>query len=331
MRLFLIALASAGVLLGQEVPVAVLTPRGVSAAPAAQPARNVNAGVPVMGYTLAQDSMEIYPISGTLKRAQIGPAIELPKGTARVYLPPRQQYMLLETNPSKAIGVWNPRSQSAVLIPGTIPHPDAVWFSARGDAAVLYSAADALLQVVENLPGQASLVRTLSLDSGEPLQVAVSDDGALVAAASNLGSLAISSEGRWQALAGYSPRAFSFVPKTHDLVISDRATNQVMLLRNAGALRDASAVVLAQDIPGDLIAFTKNGEQMISADSKRGALWRIDLSTNAVAPLPSASGTRALSVLRDGYTFLVSSPPPLSFIQLAPAPDLTVAARTPVR
>ena len=202
-------------------------------------------------------------------------------------------------------------------MPGAMPHPDLVAFSPRGEAAALYSLSSKQLQVIGNLPARASVIRQLSAESwGELRQIALTDDGELVIAGLPDGRLLYSSVGgRWTTWsAGYTPRAWYFVPSSHDLVLSDPAQGAIVLLSKLNETPEAH--ILATQAQADRLAMTKEGEQLVAADSASGRLWSIEVRTGAVTSLAPAR-VESLSCLRDGHTFLLSASPALSLLRLA--------------
>jgi hypothetical protein len=135
----------------------------------------------------------------------------------------------------------------------------------------------------------------------------VSDDGAVVVAELADGSAFTSKGGGgWQSLAGaYGARQMLFVPKTHDLVVSDVARRMVLVLPAVGEAA-SSARLLAQSIEADRLAFTKEGDQLMAASSSQGKLWAIDVKSGSVGP-GSVALIDTLVPLRDGRTFLLSN------------------------
>ena len=298
------------------------------------------AGAAVLGYVLGPGPAEVHPIFGTATRPQLGAPAAVPTSAKRLYLPPRQQYVLVEQSADEPVAVWalhraiaNSETAEPIAIKGAMAHPDLVVFSPRGDAAVFYSQAAASLQVLTHLPAEPSLSRQFSIAAlGTPSGLAITDDGALVVAGLADHSLAFSLDGApWQPLTtGYTPQAWTFIPRTHDLAMSDVAQQTIVLLSN---LSEASKAVrvLAQDVAANRLAVTKNGDQLVAADTQAGQLWTIDLKTATLTPQEGFAKLDTLSSLRDGFTFLLSTSPSLSLLKLAASPDsrdLAVGAGT---
>jgi hypothetical protein len=202
-------------------------------------------------------------------------------------------------------------------------HTDLVAFSPRGEAAVLYSKDSGRLQIIGDLPASPKLVHELSLAGfGEVSQLAVADDGVLVAAQLGDNRLIYSSQGSyWQPLsAQYSPVAWSFVPNAHDLAIADPSQSAIALYRELDGRLQLSSV---RQLRADRLSFTKDGLQMLAGSSSDGTLWSVRLGSGTITSLPTGGRLESLFCLRDGWTFLVSSWPSLALVKAqaeAPAP-----------
>ncbi len=317
-----------------QVPTISITQHTPSATPklsSTQEEKRVpTAGAAVLGYVLASGTAALYPIFGTANRPLLAAQVAIPGGAARLYLPPRQQYVLVERSAAEPLSVWalhraiaRNEAVEPIALKGAMAHPDLVVFSPRGDAAVLYSQATASLQVITHLPAEPSLARETSVASlGTPAQLAISDDGAVIVAGLTDHRLALSMNGAaWQPLViGYTPQAWTFISKTHDLVISDTAQKTIVLFSN---LSEASLAfrVLSQGVAADRLAVTKDGVQLVAANMKAGQIWTLDVKTAALIPQNEFAKLDTLASLRDGFTFLLSSSPSLSLLKLAASPD----------
>lgn len=288
------------------------------------------AGPPILGYQLGPQPTELRAILGTSKAPQMGDSVIVPENSRRLYLPPMQQYALLERNSDDAVAVWamhktvlSGASQEPTAIGGAMAHPDIVAFSPRANALVLYSQINANAQVVSHLPSQPVIVRQLSISNlATPLRIAVSDDAALIVAALADGTLMSSCDGAgWQLLpGGFTVQALSFIPGTHDLAISDTSQKSILLLPDLNEGPKPFHIV-AQNVPADDLAFSKDGEKLLAADKSAGRIWTIDLKSGTVVPTVGIAGVNTLSSLRDGFTFVVSSSPALALLRLGVSPN----------
>jgi uncharacterized membrane protein len=288
------------------------------------------AGLPVAGYVLGPGPLDLRTLILTSKTPRLGDAVAAPENARRLFLPPRQQYALLEQNSDAPVALWplhraavSATQQEAIPLTGALAHPDVVVFSPRGDAALLYSAAANKMQVVSNLPNQPSVGKDLSIP-GTVTQnlVALTDDASLVVFWSpESASLRFSSkESAWQSFdVGVTPSALAFVPNSHDLAISDTARHTILLLpelnNGAGIPR-----ILAAATTADHLAFTKSGEWLLAADFAHKQLSAIEIKTGTVTRAQGITQMDTMNTLRNGFTFLLSTNPGLSLLQVvAPA------------
>jgi hypothetical protein len=320
-----------------QVPSISITPHAPGPNPTAklsstqeEAKRLPKAGAAVLGYVLGPGTAELHPIFGTANRPLLGAQAAVPEGAAQLYLPPRQQYVLVERSTADPVSVWSLHHAIAsneavepIALKGAMPHPDLVVFSPRGDAAVLYSQATASFEVLTHLPAEPSLSGKISVAAlGTLSQLAVSDDGAVIVASFADHRLLSSINGAaWQPLViGYTPQAWTFIPKTHDLAISDTAQKTIVLLSH---LSDESTAfrVLSQGVAADRLAVTKDGDRLVVANMMVGQIWTLDVKTAGLTPRNGFAKLDTLSSLRDGFTFLLSSSPSLSLLKLSASPD----------
>ncbi len=311
MKYFAFALAFAA-LTGAQTPGISIRPNTkgpVLDGPALEPVSRM--GAPILGYMTGPGALDLHMIVSTAKGAQPGGALAVPDGAARLYLPPREHYLLVEGKGNDPLALWVPtKADSATAaIRGAIAHPESIVFSARGDAAVFYAKSGDRVQIVSGLPAEPVMTAQTGLAAfGEPVNFAVSDDGAVVVALLADGTAAsLVSGSAWQRLpAAYGARALGFVARTHNLVVSDTAQQTVTLVSNV-AENTQTARILAQGVVADRLAFTKEGFVLLAASSSQGKLWTVDLKTMAAGPVSSFSSIDTLTPLRDGHTFSLSS------------------------
>jgi len=322
MMKILLVLSTTVVLLAGQITIAPHNQEGT--VPAASSPRKAVAAVPLLGFTYGSNAADVYEILGTAIKARLGERVALPPDTSRIYLPPRQRYALIERNTGAPMALWNlVRNAPETAISGSMPHVDRVAFSPRGEAAALFSIEQCRLQVIANLPGQAFVSREVSTVSHDPLSaLAVTDDGALlVADFTDRAPLFSFAGGPWQFVStAYRPQAWSFVPRTHDLVISDPAEKAIVLLPKVNETPIA-ARILASELAPDRMAVTKDGDLLLAASSSDTSIWSVDLALGTTSRRRAGSQVTLLSLLRDGRTFLLSPFPNLLVLQLVPSPD----------
>jgi hypothetical protein len=322
MKYLAIALATAA-LTGAQTPAISIKPSPVGMEVPDGP-RSVLAmtgtrtGVPILGYLVGPGPLDLRAITGTGKAARLGGPVALPSGVKHLFAPPREHYVLLESSGAEPLAVWLPAKGDAEGTPVSkaMPHPDAVCFSARGEAAVVYAKSIDRLQVISGLPGEPSVALEPGIVKfGEAASFAVSDDGGVVVAMLGDGTAISSLRGsEWQRLpAAYGASALLFVSHTHNLVVSDAGQQTLRLVSNIGE-ETQGAVMVAQSVSADRLAFTKEGDVLLAASLPQGRLWTVDLKTMT----PGAVAVPAIEMLlplRDGHTFLLS-PSGLSLVNV---------------
>ena len=116
--------------------------------------------------------------------------------------------------------------------------------------------------------------------------IAVSDDASVVVTKDSAGAVEISNgDTSWRPFYGaYSPLAWAFIPKTHDLIISDSQEKAVFRIEPADSKN--TRTVLAENCLPNRLAMTSAGETLAAVDSRRSILWTIDLKSR-ISTLPS--------------------------------------------
>lgn len=147
------------------------------------------------------------------------------------------------------------------------------------------------------------------VNPSELLRFTVSDDGELVVAAFANQPCVYSVQGAvWQQLAtSYQPDAWTFLPNSHDLVLSDRAQKAIVVLPQAERAPIPARVLASGGIDANLLAANKQGSELLAVAAGTSASWSIDLLSGAITPLPVRNVIDSLTLLRDGQTFLVST------------------------
>ncbi len=304
LKLLIAAIAAAG----------VACPQSRIASSAARP--GVEAARPLLGY-VSDGSNTLYSVVGSASSPAWGEPISLPDATSRAFLPPRQEYALLASDAGLSIA----RLSRSALYPGpllatAIARPDRVAFSPLGSAAVLVSNSERRMQALTYRFGKASVLWSLGLsNAGELVNFTVSDDGELVMATFANQPPVYSLKGsEWQPLAAScAPGAWTFLPGSHDLVLSDRLQNAIILLPHAESASIPVRILLPEGGGADLIATDKQGARVLAAISGTSTIWRIELGSGTARQLSSRSAVNTLTSLRDGETFLISvqKPPEL--------------------
>jgi hypothetical protein len=158
-------------------------------------------GTPLLGFL--PDSGRIRPVNGIAAAASIAPPLDF-GGTQflQIAISPRQDFALVSRLDTGAVLVASPNG-TTTPVAGVSAHPDGIWLSPVGSAAVLWFGSSRLIEIVSGLPG-SPVVRQVNasfLSAGSsdvPSALAVSDDGAWGAGAWGAGK---SSSGVW----GFGP------------------------------------------------------------------------------------------------------------------------------
>jgi len=204
--------------------------------------------------------------------------------------------------------------RSSALYPGpllanAIARPDRVVFSSLASAVALISHSEHRMQALTFRFGRAGLLWSLGLPNPEDLlNFTISDDGELVVATFANRQVLYSLKGSaWQPMAtNCAPGAWTFLPGSHDLVLSDRLQNAIVLLPHAEGASTVARVLTPGGGHADLIAADKQGGIVLAARKGEFILWKIELGSGTAQRLSSRSVIETLTPLRDGETFLIS-------------------------
>ncbi len=274
------------------------------------PARHMEAARPLLGY-LTDSSNVLYSVVGTAANPLWGEPLVLPSGTAAVFLPPRQEYALLASDAGLSVARL---SRSAIypgaVIPQAMSQPAQVAFSPSGDAVALFSSVESRIQVLTHVAAESQVHWSVPLaNPRELLRFTVSDDGELVVAAFRDQLTWYSLQGAaWRQLpANYQPDAWTFLPASHDLVLSDRAQKAIVILSQVERAPIAARVLSSGAIDANLLSPNKQGSQLLAVGAETSDAWSIDLLTGVIAPVPVKRAVDCLTLLRDGQTFLIST------------------------
>ncbi len=316
MKLFLIGIFGVGFGLAAQAPQAAVRIGAPSTAGRATEPRNA-VGTAVLGFVTGPGPAELSAILGVFGAARIGEAVAVPETVTRLYLSTPQRYALVEQNSSGPLAVWRLDETALVnntatnsgfaTIAGALPHPDMVAFSPRGDSVALYARTSGQIQVISGMPNQPSIRKTTPpASAGTITMIALSDDASVLVIRDSMGDARISTGGDWQPFYdAYSPSAWAFVPKTHNLVIGDSQENALFLVEQAGSKN--TRMILAENCSADQVGVTGDGETLVALDSRRSIVWTVDLKRRIANITTAAEALNSLAMLRGGNTFVASS------------------------
>lgn len=230
---------------------------------------------PFLGHVYDSGSQALYPIHGIPGAARAGAAFAVCPDLQFAVVSPEQDYAIAlcgaERNPYLVRFGGTPSVERVADAAAA----DGVVLSPRGRAAVFYRTAEQTIDIFTGLPNRPSL-RTINVRDGLRT-LAVSDDGALVYAASAEGDLLVI-DGQGPRSAGVSGNvsAVRFRPGTHEAAIL--VGTDVLLLSGAGTQivsspseqphaiefsRDASRLFVTTS--REILALSATGEPVASA------------------------------------------------------------------
>ena len=282
----------------------------VSSLPQAMATQTTEVARPLLGY-LTDESNTLFSVVGSNANPSWGEPLSLPESTAAAFLPPRQEYILL----SSEEGLSTARLSRSAVFPGQIvPHamaqPDQVAFSPSGESVALFSQSRGFLEVITGLPSAARVSWSLPVSiRSELIRLAVSDDGELVAATWGNQPVAFCSShnAAWQTLStNFWPDAWTFLPATHDLAISDRTRKTVAVVQHIDRAPIAERVLAHGVVDANLLASNRSGTELLAVKAGTSESWALDLTNGSVTPTIANAKINSLTLLRDGQTFLIS-------------------------
>jgi hypothetical protein len=193
---------------------------------------------PVLGFSVDQTA-GIRPILGLPGAATLGPAVISTTGLEGVTLSPARDYALALLASGRAVVLLqNLSSTAGASVLDVAPGTARIAISPSGDAAVLYYAETARVQVLTGLPESPSVSWSLELSgvSGRLAALAVGDGGGavLVASAGEPASVWLATQAvgqRFLYTAAGSP-SLAFLVGSQDAAIADGVAGAVVLVRD---------------------------------------------------------------------------------------------------
>jgi hypothetical protein len=227
---------------------------------------------PVLGYVAQPAPLELRAILGVPGSAVFSDPLVLPKNSTNLHLSPGQDYALVERASEDPILLPLGASQALpATLTGAIQKADIAVFSPRGQAALLYSAPMARMQVIGGLPQTPQILRDWDTSAflEQPVDAALSDDGGSVLLTSSLAVYQVLPAGApRQLLSVEGPAALTFLPNSAQAAIADRGAGSVFLWHDT---------LLATQLAGGL---SGAGEMRPSSDGL--GLWLTQPAGNSV-------------------------------------------------
>lgn len=240
---------------------------------------------PISGYVFDRPARALRPVLGIPGASVLGDPVSFGFEVAAVYVAPRQDAAIaVGADRSVHVVKLNSGAASEVAANGISIAPDGVAFSPSGSAAALYSGGR--VQVITGLPGSPAPAGTIDARGSQegalsvrphphrsmaPEMFAVSDDGALLLAASD-GVVRVlqSSGGDRTVMDSAGAAVVAFAAGGHDAVVASPNGGLTVVRDIAGAAQQQS-IASADDIAGaDGVAFSADGTKVYVARSKGG-------------------------------------------------------------
>jgi len=265
---------------------------------------------PVAGYVTGQSAPELRAIVGVPGALRFGDRLALPDGITRLRLAPRQGYALAERGnaPMAALVLAAGGVDHLTPLEGAMVSADWVAFSARGGAAVLYSAAAGRLQVVTGLPD--SPVVATEIDAAAfgdtPVAAALDENAALVAVASRGAAWVVPKSGAPRlVLSGQRIVSLAVAVNGRDLAVADAGAEAIQVVVNAASTPEARVLAsgltdLAEIFPG------ADGATLYAA---AGTVLRVDMASGSAESFAADAPAVELVALASADTFLFSARP----------------------
>jgi hypothetical protein len=271
---------------------------------------------PVLGFSVDQTA-GIRPILGLPGSATLGPPVISAEGLDGVTLSPARDYALgLLARGRAVVLLKNLRSTAGAAVLDVTPGPTRIAISPSGDAAVLYYAETARVQVLAGLPESPAVAWSLQLAglSGSPAALAVSDGGGavLVASAGEPAAVWLAAQGVGQRLlytAAGSP-SVAFLVGSQDAAIADGGASVVVLVRDpAGQPQVTQIGGQAEGVSHPLaIAAAQDNSRIFVANARPAGVVSLSLTGGEPATQPCACIPTGLERMAGGSVFRLNEP-----------------------
>lgn len=271
---------------------------------------------PVMGFSVDQTA-GIRPILGLPGAATLGQPVISSTGLGGVTLSPARDYALaLLESGREVVLIKNLGATAGASVLDVAPGPARMAISASGDAAVLYYAETARIQVLAGLPESPAVSWSLDLGglSGKPAALAVSDGGkaVLVAPVGEPASVWLATPDvgqRFLYSAAGSP-SLAFLVGSLDAVIADGAAGVVVLVRDPSGQPQVTQIGgQAEGVSHPLaIAASQDNSRIFVANAQPAGVASLSLTGEDPALLPCACTVTGLERMAGGTAFRLNEP-----------------------
>ncbi len=268
---------------------------------------------PVAGYLAGSPRPELRAIYGAPGAFRFSDPLALPDGVTRLRVAPAQDFAIVERGEAApaAVVLSGDAVDHVTALDGVLSTADWVVFSVDARAAVFFSASAARLQVVTGLPDAPSIA--MDIDAGSlpevPVTAAVSDDGALVVAASGTSVYMLAQGGAPKLLlSGAQIQSVVVLRNGTDIGVADRGTGSLQVVRNAASSADSRTLVSGLEELGQIFP-SYDGSKLFAARPGLQSISVVDLATGAVQSVDASIAPSGLVPLRNRDMFLISARP----------------------
>jgi hypothetical protein len=256
---------------------------------------------PKLGFAYDRQAAAVRPILGIPGSALFGEPIALDLKNAIVS--PSQNFAIGASGDDSAVQILVFADAKLRPLQGAHAAPDRIVLSPNGTAAALVSGSH--LQIFSGLPSDSPVTGEFDLTAA-PTALAISDDGAIVLAAtaesetSALYSYALDGSSKRLLTAGQIT-SIAFLNLSHDAVFADAAQRNVILLRDA---TDAS-IVSNVDQPTAIAASLDNRTILVTSAASH-SITTVSLADGASVSTPCGCTPVTLARLQGGAVFRVT-------------------------
>jgi hypothetical protein len=252
---------------------------------------------PRLGYLYDADSRSLRAIAGVPGSASLESPLAVSMKLSRAFVAPNRDYAIAQNTESENLFVVTDSGEMKTL-EGSPASADVVAYTSTGSIAAVYS--QGRLQVWRNLPGSPELVR--NVETADVRQLAVSDDGAVVAAVTEAGAVILGDDTRTP-LSIAAVRAISFLPNGHDLAIAE--AESIQLIRSVDTEPEMSQLASAADGVAEpaALAVSADGRTLLVANTREASVLSIELESRSVKRIECESTPEGLFRLRGNAVF----------------------------
>lgn len=288
---------------------------------------------PVLGYLFDAENGVLHRVNGIPGASSIGPSIDVGVTFAEAIVSPNLEFAIAWNEEQGFMVVDLTAVQPvAVALEGALNGVDGVLFSPSGDRAALYDADAGAIQLLEDLPGSASVGDTLELAvaAGAWTALAISDAGVVLAASSEAGggSLFMLRSGSASVRIGSVQNVsdLAFLAGSNDAIAADSGASEVIFIRDVVTLRQFSVLSSASDHLGQPfeIAATVDGSFVVGAVA--GGVAIIPVAGGVPFVTSCACAPTILHPLAGGNVFQLTEDirVPVQVVEISAEPNMAI-------